>query len=499
MEIEYVDIRANSEPQLEFLENAPFNDETFYGGAAGPGKTWALVVLPVYHGFTEYSGFRGQIFRESIPQLREWIIPLQKRIYPLAGGQFNEQKNEWSFPSGAVIKNCYMMHKTDWENYASGNNCYQAFDESTMIHEDNYTVTAWNRSEPGLGIKPFRVYASNPGGVSHKKFKREFVDMCPPVKDGGLRWSRYAKMFWQPMKSGDPVWVEIEYQGIVKKIKRQYIPGRLFDNEDLLRENPQYLANLMGLPNQEKVRKLLEGDWSLVEGQFLDMLRRDIHYIKGKELPVHFEKLAAMDYGTTTVSLVGRWDSGFPEYKWITNEWTAVGQNRTEKAIGYKNFLIERGLWGDGQKSEILTVGDSNMFYTEAEREVKLTAAKVFQAVGVRLERVSKVSPDSRRYRLYANDVVKDHIAWKMNSKGEFLVKPKMLIMYDRCPRLAETLEELQCDKNNPDDLDQSMDNDHWYDALKMLLTSNKANRKVDRLAGEKAREEMERRKKKVY
>lgn len=464
-DIEYVDIRPNSTPQLQFYNNAPLNDETLYGGAAGGGKTQAIVTLPLYHGFHDVSGFRGQIFRETRPQLEQWIIPLTKMYYPLAGGVFHEQKLMWTFPSGAVMQLCYMEHKGDWKRYASGNNAYQAFDEATEIHEENYTVTAWNRSK--CGVKPFIVYGTNPGGRSHKKFKTQFVDLCPPIKNGLMRWSKAAGMWWQPMRANEPVDVLIEFNGVKKYIRRQYIPARVFDNEDLLKANPNYIVKLM-LLSPDKARKLLEGDWSLVEGQFFEMLREDIHFVKSKELPKEWRRRAAIDYGSVTAGLIGAEDNNKALH--ITNEWTEVGKDTTEKAYSWKKFLIANNY----APKDMLTFADHNMFYVEREREVKLTPADKFKNIVYtdcrgNLKMVSKKKGDNKDYRIFANDVMKDSISWEKDKNGMFTRYPKLYVHYDKCPKLCETLPLLQKDKNNPDDIDQDNDIDHHYDAAKML------------------------------
>ena len=497
----YVDIRPNSEPQLLFFNNAPKNKETLYGGAAGGGKTFSIVALPIYHGFHLVNGFRGQIFRETVPQLNQYIIPLCNKIYPLAGGRYNDQKKVWTFPEGATISLGYMEHEGDWENYASGNNTYQAFDEATKMLASNFNVTAWNRTE--CGVPAFRVYGTNPGGRSHMKFKKDFVDKCPPIKAGLQKWSRHAQMWWQPMRAGDPVDVEVVYGGIRRNIRRQFIPARVFDNEDLLRLNPDYIADLMSLGDPDMIKKLLEGDWGIIEGQFLEMLREDIHFINSNSLNIQpdWPVLAGMDYGNVTTAGIMRSDHNGDKY--LTNEWTALDKTASWKAMDYRKFLIKNGFWNESDnESKIVTIGDSNMFYTSKEQTVKVTAADKFKLVGHKMKVVSKKSPDHRGFRKFANDEVKDSLTWQKDSEGRFLIKPKLYICYDKCPYTAETIPQLQKDKHYPEDLDQEMDYsptvkgiDHWYDMLKYILISFK--KPVDKKHVDEAQKRMEARKRK--
>lgn len=503
-EPEYLIIKPNSEPQLLFFKNAPYNDETLYGGAAGPGKTWALVTLPIIYGFFNYSGFRGQIFRRTVPQLEEWIVPLTKRYYPVLGGLYNDQKKRWTFPSGATMSLCYMQHPGDWENYASGNNTYQAFDEATQFHEENFTVEAWNRSEPGLGLKPFRVYASNPGGRSHRRFLDGFVKKCPAVKAGKLKWSKYAQMWWQPMKASDPVQVEIEMFGLKKSIKRQFIPGRVFDNEDLLRENPGYIVNLMKL-GKDKARKLLEGDWGLVEGQFLEMLREDIHFRKSYDIPKEWPAAAGMDYGPyVTCAGIGRINPNEKDSIIFSREWTEIEKAPMYKAISYRKFLINNDYWDfdteKSIKSKITTYADVNMFYENKDADIKVSPAKKFKTLGIGLEKVSKASPDNRNFREYANDEFKDRLSWERTADGIYTIKPRIVIFYDKCPRTAETLPALQVDPNTSDIMEEKNYKDkidHWYDMWKYLIISWFL--RDDKKKKEERRKRIEKQRRKMY
>src|SRR2546430_27433 len=97
-----VELRPQPGPQEAFLKSSA--DIAVYGGAAGGGKSYALLLEPLYH--VDNRRFRCVIFRRTVPQLKleggMWDTSLQ--IYPMAGATGYSQALEWRFPSGARLK-----------------------------------------------------------------------------------------------------------------------------------------------------------------------------------------------------------------------------------------------------------------------------------------------------------------------------------------------------------------------------------------------------------
>ena len=457
-------IKGNSKPQIQFLESCPQNDQTLYGGAAGPGKTWSGVVLPIYHNYVSVSGFRMQIFRETEDELEDNVVPECYRYYPHAGGVYNESKKIWNFPSGARVRLCFMSRAGAWKRYGGGNNTVQVFDESTKFHPDNFTVENWNRSE--CGIKPFRCYLTNPGGPSHMRFKTEFVDACPPIPDGPLRWSNLAHMWWQPVKASEPFYAKITADGVTKKIRRQFIPARVFDNEDMLAKNPGYVATLLD-SSPDVRRMLLEGDWNLIIGQMFDSYRGDIHMRTFKKLLEkcgsfknlieNWRWIGSVDYGNTTVMsvLVMNRESEI----WHIGELTHINQAREVKARESRKFLEV-----NKYPEELDVVGDTDMFPGSTEVPNMENAASEYRKQGIKLRKVSKASPARTTFRKWQVDIMKNALDWRKDQNGLFTKRPKIYFCGERCPRICETLPALQKDPLNPDLIDErEPKSDHWF------------------------------------
>ena len=100
----------NEGPQTEFL--AASETDVLYGGAAGGGKSYAMLVDPLR--YAHRSAHRALIIRRSMPELRE-LIDKSRELYPKAfpGCKYREVEKMWNFPSGAKIEFGFLERDAD--------------------------------------------------------------------------------------------------------------------------------------------------------------------------------------------------------------------------------------------------------------------------------------------------------------------------------------------------------------------------------------------------
>lgn len=219
-----------TERQAEFLRSGEL--EVFFGGAAGGGKSVALLMAALQH--VDKPGYAALIIRKDLPRLglAGGLIPRSHEW--LAGNKeakWNQVRRQWQFPFDdgppATITFGYLAHPFDKYRYSSSEFQFIAFDELTDFAEDDYLFLFSRLRRVKTLEVPLRMRsASNPGGIGHLWVKQRFVD--PPEQIAG----------------------------------RKYIPSRIADNPYL--DEQQYLQSLSHLPTVTRER-LMNGDWSVQE------------------------------------------------------------------------------------------------------------------------------------------------------------------------------------------------------------------------------------------
>ena len=298
----------NAGPQTDFLA-AP-EKEVLYGGAAGGGKSFAMLMDLLR--YAHNGNHRALLLRRTLAELTE-LVDQSRKIYPQAfpGAIFRESKNTWSFPSGATALFSYVDKDTDVTRYQG-----QAFTWIGIDELGHYpTPYVWNYLRSRLRttdptIETYMRASANPGGIGGWWIKRMFIDPTPPNDSFWATDTDTGKILLHspahPRKPGEPLF------------QRRFIPARLTDNPHLA-ESGEYEAMLLSLPEVER-RRLLEGDWDVADGAAFSEFDRSIHVVAPFEIPYNWPRVRAADYGYSSPSCVlwgaVDWDNNF----WIYRE-----------------------------------------------------------------------------------------------------------------------------------------------------------------------------------
>lgn len=235
--------------------------EALYGGAAGGGKSDALVIEALRQ--VNIPHYKGLILRKTYPQLAELIeksLNYYKRAYPKA--KYNTSAHIWTFPSGAKVVFGSMQHTKDKTNYQGKAYDFIAFDELTHFTYDEYSYL-YSRNRPnGAGTRVYIRATANPGGIGHGWVKERFITPAPPMKT-----------MWEDVK-----WRSPDGKEHSARLSRIFVPSSVYDNPALLENDPMYLQKLAAMPEAEK-NALLYGDWDSFSGQvFTEWRNNSEHY-----------------------------------------------------------------------------------------------------------------------------------------------------------------------------------------------------------------------------
>jgi predicted phage terminase large subunit-like protein len=242
---------ANVGPQSRFLACTAY--EALYGGAAGGGKTEALVMAPLR--WVDTRGFRALILRRTFKELNRDIVPLMFEHYPTVGGKPHISDATWRFPSGAVIEYGHVEHESDVHQYQGLEVQYLAFDELTTFTEKQYTYLL-SRVRSTNVVPPRVRAATNPGGEGHDWVMKRWAPWLDR-RDGyqGVRAEPGKLLYYRNADDGE-MWTA---RG-VDTLSRVFIPARLQDNPHLTANDPDYAARLGGLDPVTRAQ-LRDGDW----------------------------------------------------------------------------------------------------------------------------------------------------------------------------------------------------------------------------------------------
>jgi predicted phage terminase large subunit-like protein len=381
----------NPGPQAKFLASSA--TEALYGGAAGGGKTDALLMGALRN--IHDPNFRALLLRRSFPELERSLIERSRTWYKLAGGEFNEARKLWRFPSGAVIEFGHVEHDHDVHAYQSAEYQFLGFDELTTFTERQYTYLI-SRARSAHGI-PVRIRsATNPGGEGHDWVFRRWAPWLDSTAEyQGPRADPGQVLHYRNTEDGEQ-WCE-PGQGT---LSRQFCPARATDNPHLMVGDPGYLDRLGSLDLVTR-KQLRDGDWLVRPGSGL-LFKRE--WLEVVDLLPAEKRPARVRYWDRAASQAGDWTVG------VLLSGAAQGVYYVEDVVRFRGTpaLVEARIKStaelDGRQTMIgieQDPGQAGVF--EADYYVKQLAGynvRAFRPTGDKITRAQPVSAQAERRNL---------------------------------------------------------------------------------------------------
>jgi hypothetical protein len=247
------------------------------GGAAGGGKSYALLLDPAR--YFHIKGFGAVIFRRTTPQIRNegslWDTSIQ--LYQPLGGNAREFLLQWDFDEGSRVRFSHMEYEKNKYDHQGGQYPYIGFDELTQFTKTQFLYLVGRNRSPVAGVKPCIRATCNPDPDS---WVADFISWWINQDTGYPIPERAGKIRYFTTDKGVFVWGDSVQEVIdrcphvfnddtlhgqapedlVKSVT--FIPGDVYENKELLANDPGYLANLLALPEEEQLR-LLKGNWKI--------------------------------------------------------------------------------------------------------------------------------------------------------------------------------------------------------------------------------------------
>jgi phage terminase large subunit len=274
-----------SDRYKEFPRQKEFHESKaqyrLFGGAAGPGKTKALLWEAIGQA-NEVAGCDTLLLRRTYPELESSLLAQFRRDVPRQFYKsYNESKHVVTWLNGSTTRFGYCRNESDVYQYQGAEFLFIGIDELTHFTLEQWQfLTSRNRcparvysagENAGKRIKPCMAGATNPGNVGHAWVKALWVDHVPPP--GFDRPELY-----------DPR----EYD---------FIRARLDDNP-IYANDAAYRRTLEALPEHLR-RAFLEGDWDVFAGQYFDVFDVGRHTARPEDLRLEpwWPRWISIDWG----------------------------------------------------------------------------------------------------------------------------------------------------------------------------------------------------------
>lgn len=272
-------------PQTAFMCSKA--DIVIYGGAAGGGKTYALLLEGLRH--KDVKGFGGVIFRHNYNQITAegGLWDASHKIYDSVPGMSSGKtpKLHWNYPSGGRLNFAHISCNEDLSSWQGTEICYLGFDELTHFNKKQF-IYMLSRNRSTCGIRPYVRATCNPDADSWvADFISWWIDQDTgypiPSRSGQIR---YMVTLNDTFYFADTAEELVETYGVnVQDCKSvTFIASRLEDNKVLMEADPGYMANLKALLEVERER-LLMGNWKIKPAAGMFFKRSQVSFID--ELP----------------------------------------------------------------------------------------------------------------------------------------------------------------------------------------------------------------------
>ena len=440
-----VTINYKPTPKQAMFHSSPAN-EILYGGAAGGGKTKALI-MDAFLRTSKWPETTAVIFRRTYGELEDTDIKEALASYPKQVATYNAGRHEFRLKNGSMILFRHCENEADRFDYSGLEAQFMYFDELTTFTRVIYDFLKTRlRAKKSLGVVPIVRSASNPGNIGHGWVKELFVDAAPYME------IREQEIYSEALHKS-------------KIIRTQYIPSLALENPYI---TDDYIFELEQKP--EALRKaLLEGNWDAFEGQVFTEFRDApehygdklwTHVIDPFPIPDDWPRYFSFDHGYSKPFSCLWWTMDYAGRAYLIKEWPGCKPRQSNVGLELTPRQIAEGI----------------LSREEYEIENNLTIIRTADPAIFDRSRgdsvADQMAPDGTRKGVVFNKGDNTRIAGKMQIHERLRFDQDgrpMLYVFNTCKNWLRTVPTLPYSQTKPEDVDTDAE-DHDYDATRYFL-----------------------------
>lgn len=418
-------------------------DEVLFGGAAGGGKSKAIVMEAALRAL-ETPRMQIYLFRRTYPELRDTLIQEALRSLPHALFRFSSVTHDLTFPNGSCLHFRHCQNEQDRFIYAGVEMHALFIDEATHFTRTIYDFLKTRlRANVSMGIRPIVRLTANPGGVGHSWVKQYFIDVAPPFT--------VYKSFVQVLDTQ-----------MVRT--RLYIPSLPTDNPYLSKE---YIAELSQKPRALRDALLL-GKWDAFEGQaFSEFANNFSHYQDGCfthviapfSIPSSWPRYRSFDFGYAKPFSVGWWALDPDGVCYRYREWYGAKGDNEGIRLSPRDIALGIADREREEKGPIFGIADPSIW--DASRG---------ESIAEQMEKEGIYFEPGDNARLAGKAQL--HSRLRFDEKGK-----AQLYVFSSCLAFIRTIGALGYSPRNVEDVDTTQE-DHVYDETRYFLMARPLGRK---------------------
>ncbi len=402
IEPEVIEIGPQPGPQTMFLSTSA--DIAIYGGAAGGGKSFGILLEPLRH--YDNPEFAAVIFRRNLKQVKNkgglWDESL--KLYSQLAATAREYILEWTFwidpdTPGARVQFAHLENDSSVFDYQGSQIPLIMFDELTHFSEKQFWYMQ-SRNRSSSGVAGYVRATCNPDVDSWVRGLIDWwldTDGYPiPERSGVLRWFIRIddKIIW-----ADDAETLIRTYGCEPEdaLSFTFIPSKLQDNAILMKKDPTYRSKLRALSRVDRLR-LEGGNWN-IRPSAGEIFQKQWFPVVDAIPSGWIQVMRFWDRAATKPNEKNNdpdWTRGLKMYKYPNGSYLVADIKSIRSTPGQVEALIKTVASQDGWECEIVSQQDpGSAGVSEALNFVTMLPGFVVRTVVISRDKVTRAKPVS--------------------------------------------------------------------------------------------------------